>query len=68
MSLLDDPTIKMRAQMDQLAEMMRSTAPVWKAYYLTLLDEGLPEDLAKELTVRVHDFWWQKVMRPHDAK
>jgi hypothetical protein len=48
---------------DQLDATLKNFAPLVTAYFRSLLQAGLPYELAYDLTVRWHDNFWEGVMR-----
>lgn len=53
--------INIIATLDQAQSVLRDTAPIFAGYYKSLIDENVPDDLARELTKELHEIYWATI-------
>lgn len=46
----------------QMETLTADVAIIFASYYKALINNDVPENLAKELTLAYHDIWWSEVM------
>lgn len=54
---MNEKQMEIQAQLDQFGALMRDIAPHVAAYYRGLVEHGLPEPYAQELTAEFQQLW-----------